>query len=49
MTKSDFSASSTIASSVFVIPLVNGAQFLNATCVTLCPIIVILHLVIHTH
>ena len=27
--------------SIFVIHLVNGAQFLNATCVACCPIIVI--------
>ena len=41
MTKSKFSASSIVISSIFVIHLVNGAQFLNATCVTCCPIIVI--------
>ena len=33
MTKSKFSASSIAASSTFVIHLVNGAQFLNVTCV----------------
>ena len=33
MTKSKSSTSSTVASSIFVIHLVNGAQFLNATCV----------------
>ena len=34
MTKSKSSASSSVFSSIFVIHLVNGAQFLNATCVT---------------
>ena len=33
MTKSKSSASSIVVSSVFVIHLVNGAQFLNANCV----------------
>ena len=33
MIKSKSSASSIVASSIFVICLVNGAQFLNATCV----------------
>ena len=33
MTRSKFSASSIVVSTVFVIHLVNGAQFLNATCV----------------
>ena len=33
MTKSKFSASSIVVSSIFVINLINGAQFLNATCV----------------
>ena len=33
MTKSKSSASSIVVSSTFVIHLVNGAQFLNATCV----------------
>ena len=35
MTKSKFSASSIVVPSIFVIHAVNGAQFLNATCVTL--------------
>ena len=34
MTKSKYSASSIVFSSIFVRHLVNGAQFLNATCVT---------------
>ena len=33
MTKTKSQASSTIVSSIVVIHLVNGAQFLNATCV----------------
>ena len=33
MTKSNSSASPIVVSSIFVIHLVNGAQFLNATCV----------------
>ena len=33
MTKSKSSASSVVVSSIFVIHCVNGAQFLNATCV----------------
>ena len=33
MTKSKSSASSIVVPSILVIPLVNGAQFLNATCV----------------
>ena len=33
MTKSKFSASSIVLSSIFVIYLVNAAQFLNAFCV----------------
>ena len=33
MTKSKFPASSIIVPSIFVVNLVNGAQFLNATCV----------------
>ena len=33
MTKSKSSASSIIVSSIFVTNLVNGAQFLNATCI----------------
>ena len=35
MTKSISSASSIVAPTIFVIHLVNGAQFLNATCVAL--------------
>ena len=34
LTKSKSSASSIIAPSFFVIHLVNGAEFLNVTCVT---------------
>ena len=34
MTKSKFSASSTVVLSIFEIHLVNGTQFLNSTCVT---------------
>ena len=42
MTKSKFSASSIVVSSIFVIYLVNGAQFLNTTSVTILrPAIVI--------
>ena len=41
MTKSKFSATSIVVSSIFVIHLVNGAQFLNATFVAWCPIVVI--------
>ena len=41
MTKSKFSASSIVVPSCFVIHLVNGAQFLNATCVSGATIIVI--------
>ena len=33
MTKSKSSASSIVISSIFVVHLVNGAHFLNATCV----------------
>ena len=33
MTKSKSSASSIVVPSIFVIRLLNGAQFLNATCV----------------
>ena len=33
MTKSKCSASSIVVSSIFLIHLVNGAQFVNATCV----------------
>ena len=39
MTKS--SAPSVVVSSIFVIHLVNGAQFLNATCVARAPTTVI--------
>ena len=35
MTKSISSASSIVVPTIFVIHLVNGAQFLNATCVAL--------------
>ena len=42
MTKSKSAASSIAVPSIFVIHLVNGAQFLNATCATLCTLIVIL-------
>ena len=41
MTKSKSSASSIAVPSIFVIHLINGAQFLNVTCVTSCPIIAI--------
>ena len=41
MTKSKFSESSIVVPSIFVIHLVNDVQFLNATSVTLCSIIVI--------
>ena len=34
MTKSKFSASFIVAPSIFVIHLVSGAEFLNATCAT---------------
>ena len=34
MTKSNFSASSVVVSSMFVINVVNDAQVLNPTCVT---------------
>ena len=43
MTKSKSSASP-IVPSIFVIHLVNGAQFLNVTSVTWCSVIVILPL-----
>ena len=33
MTKSKSSASSIVVPSIFVIHVVNGAQFLNATCI----------------
>ena len=41
MTKCRSSASSTVVPSIVVIYLVNGAQFLNATCVSGAAIIVI--------
>ena len=41
MTKSESSASSIVVPSNFVIHLVNGAQPLNDTLLTLCPLIVI--------
>ena len=42
MTKSKSSASSIVIPSIFVLHLVNGAQFLNAIYVSWCPIIEIL-------
>ena len=42
MTKSKSSTSSIAVLSIIVIHLVTGAQFLNDTCVTWCPIIIIL-------
>ena len=42
MTKSTSSAASIVALSIIVIHLVNGAQFLNATCVTGAAVTVIL-------
>ena len=42
MTKSKSSASSIIVPSDFVINLVNGAQFSNATCVAVAAVTVIL-------
>ena len=44
MTKSKSSASSIVVPSIFVIHLVNGAQFLKATSATLSLSIVISHL-----
>ena len=41
MTKSKSSALSTVAPLIFLIHLLNGAQFLNATCVAWCPRILI--------
>ena len=41
MTKSKFSASSFVGPTIFVMHLVNGSQFLNATCATSCPMILI--------
>ena len=42
MTKSKFSASSFVVPSIFVIHLINGAQFVNATRAAIFPVIVIL-------
>ena len=42
MTKSKSSASSIVVPSIFVVHLVNGAQFLNATCVAGAALTVIL-------
>ena len=42
MSKSKSSQSSIVVPSTFVIHLVNVAEFINATCVTWCPTIVIL-------
>ena len=42
MAKSKPSASSVVAPSIFVINLVNGAQFLNAACVAGAAVTVIL-------
>ena len=44
MTKSKSSASSIVVPSIFMIHLVNGAQFLNATCVAGAAVTVILPL-----
>ena len=44
MTKSKSSVSSIVVSSIFVIHLVNSAQFLNATCVAGAATTVILSL-----
>ena len=41
MTKSKSSASSIVVPSIFVIHLVNGAQFLNATCISPAAVTVI--------
>ena len=41
MTKSKSSASSIVVPSIFVIHLVNSAQFLNATCVAAAAVTVI--------
>ena len=41
MTKSKSSASPIVAPSIFVIHLVNGAQFLNATCISPAAVTVI--------
>ena len=44
MTKSKSSASSIVVSSIFVIHLVNGAQFLNDTCAAGAAVTVIISL-----
>ena len=44
MAKSKYSASFVLAPSILVIHLLNGAQSSDATCFTLCPMIVILPL-----
>ena len=44
MTKSKSSASSIVIPSIFVIQLMNGAQFLSATRASIFPVIVILPL-----
>ena len=41
MTKSNSSASSIVVPSIFVIHIMKGAQFLNATSAPLSPVIVI--------
>ena len=41
MTNSKLSASSIVASSIFMMHLVNGTKLLNATCVAWRPMIVI--------
>ena len=41
MTKAKSSATSIVVPSIFVIHLVNGAQFLNATCIVGAAVIVI--------
>ena len=38
ITKSESSASSIVVPSIFMVYLMNGAQFLNSTWVTLCPL-----------
>ena len=42
MTKSKYPASSIVAPSIFVIHLVNGLQFLNASCAAVATLTVIL-------
>ena len=44
MTKSESSALSIVAPSIFLIHVVSDGQFFNATCVSWCPIIVTLSL-----